>query len=155
VRGSLRGVARRFARRVRRGDRGTTTLEFVVIVPGLLLLIGLLVVAGRVALAGTAVEAAAAAAARQASLERTAGQAAASARAAAQANLQGQGLECVDVQVQVDTSQFSRAVGTPAQVSATVACAVRLSDLSLPGVPGTTRLDASAVSPLDTYRVRG
>jgi Flp pilus assembly protein TadG len=137
------------------GDRGTTTLELVVVVPGLLLLVGLLAVAGRVALAGTAVEAAAAAAARQASLERSAGQAAASARAAAQANLAGQGLQCADVQVSVDTSQFSRPVGTPAQVSATVACAVRLGDITLPGVPGTTRLDATAVSPLDTYRVRG
>ncbi|WP_336921820.1 pilus assembly protein [Aquipuribacter sp. SD81] len=139
----------------RRGDRGTTTLEFVVVVPGLLLLVGLLAVAGRVALAGTAVEAAAAAAARQASLERSAGQASASGQQAARGNLDGQGLDCASVQVDVDTSGFARPVGTPAQVRATVTCAVRLSDLSLPGVPGTTRLDATAVSPLDTYRVRG
>lgn len=135
-------------------ETGTTTLEFVLLVPGLLLLVGLLAVAGRVALAGTAVEAAAAAAARQASLERSAADATRAARDTARANLDGQGLQCADVLVDLDTSQFARPVGTSALVTANVACEVRLSDLALPGVPGSTRLAAEAVSPLDTYRVR-
>ena len=148
----MRGCVARLP--ARREDRGTTTLEFVVIVPGLLLLIGLLAVAGRLAIAGTAVEAAAAAGARQASIERSAGAARSSADAAASLNLTGQGVQCATVSVATDTSGFATPVGTPAQVTVTVSCAVRLGDISVPGVPGSTTLTSTAVSPLDTYRVR-
>ncbi|MBA3908059.1 MAG: pilus assembly protein, partial [Pseudonocardiales bacterium] len=43
----------------RHGDRGSVSLEFVVLAPALLGLIALLVVAGRVAIAGNSVEEAA------------------------------------------------------------------------------------------------
>ena len=39
--------------------------------------------------------------------------------------------------------------------TATVACVVNLADLSLPGVPGTRTVTATATSPIDTYRERG
>lgn len=147
-------MSRRSCRRRPSGQAGSTTLEFAVVVPGLLLLLGLLVVAGRVALAGTAVDAAAGAAARQASLERSVGAARTAADVAASANLTGQGLDCASVLVSTDTSGFATPVGQPAQVTVTVICDVRLGDLGIPGVPGTTRLAATAVSPVDTFRVR-
>jgi len=45
-------------------------------------------------------------------------------------------------------------VGTPAKISATVTCDVNLSDLFLPGVPGSKAITATMSSPLDTYRER-
>jgi hypothetical protein len=57
--------------------------------------------------------------------------------------------------VTVDTTGFSVPVGEPAQVSATVTCAVRLSDLTaVPGMPGSRALTATFTSPLDPYRAR-
>ena len=43
--------------------------------------------------------------------------------------------QCVSMTVTLDTSGFSRPVGTPASVAATVSCTVELSELSLPGQP--------------------
>lgn len=135
-------------------DTGSVTLELAVLAPALLMLIGLLVVAGRVVLAGGAVEQAAAASARQASISRTALQARTSAEDTARQTLAQQGLQCTTVNVSVDASGFAAPVGTPAQVRATVTCAVDLSDLAIPGLPGTRTVTKTAVSPLDTYRER-
>jgi Flp pilus assembly protein TadG len=142
-------------RRHRRGDRGAVTLEFVVVAPALLALLGLLVMAGRVAIASNSVESAADEAARSASIARTATGARAAAADGARRSLDEQGLQCSSVQVDVDTGGFGVPVGVPAQVRATVTCVVRLSDLALPGFPGSRTVSATAVSPLDTYRERG
>jgi Flp pilus assembly protein TadG len=137
-----------------RADRGSATVEAALLAPGLLLLIGLTVLGGRTALAGGAVEQAAAAAARQASLARSPGPARSAAAAIADRTLAEQHLHCGHTVVSVDTSGFGVPTGQPAQVRVQVTCAVRLSDLALPGLPGTRRLRATAVSPLDPYRAR-
>jgi Flp pilus assembly protein TadG len=131
------------------------TLEFVVVAPALLALLGLLVMAGRVAIASNSVESAADEAARSASISRTASGARAEAEDGARRSLAEQGLQCSSVEVDVDTAGFAVPVGLPAQVHATVTCVVRLSDLALPGFPGSRTVTATAVSPLDTYRERG
>ncbi len=141
--------------RRRRDDRGAVTLEFVVVAPALLALLGLLVMAGRVAIASNSVESAADEAARTASISRTASGARAAAEDGARRSLAEQGLQCSSVQVGVDTAGFAVPVGLPAQVHATVTCVVQLSDLALPGFPGSRTVTATAVSPLDTYRERG
>jgi len=141
--------------RRRRDDRGAVTLEFVVVAPALLALLGLLVMAGRVAIASNSVESAADEAARSASISRTASGARAEAEDGARRSLAEQGLQCSSVEVDVDTAGFAVPVGLPAQVHATVTCVVRLSDLALPGFPGSRTVTATAVSPLDTYRERG
>ena len=142
-------------RRRRHGDRGSATLEFVVVAPALLALLGLLVMAGRVAIASNSVESAADEAARSASISRTASGARAAAEDGARRSLAEQDLQCSTVQVNVDTTGFGVPVVLPAQVRATVTCVVRLSDLALPGFPGSRTVTATAVSPLDTYRERG
>jgi Flp pilus assembly protein TadG len=111
--------------------------------------------AGRVAIASNSVESAADEAARSASISRTASGARAAADDGARRSLAEQGLQCVSVQVEVDTSGFSVPVGLPAQVRARVTCVVRLSDIALPGFPGSRAVTSSAVSPLDAYRERG
>jgi hypothetical protein len=100
------------------------------------------------------VQAAANDAARAASITRTQSQAAGAATTSATATLANQGLTCTHRRVAVDTSGFTLPPGTPATVTASVTCAVALSDLALPGVPGSTRVTATVRSPLDTYRER-
>jgi Flp pilus assembly protein TadG len=136
-------------------DAGSATLEIVIITPVFLGLLGLLILAGRVAIAGNSVEQAADEAARSASISRTAAGARLAAEDGARRALAAQDLRCSTVTVTVDTSGFRVPVGLPAQVRTAVTCVVRLSDLALPGFPGSRTVTAAAVSPLDTYRERG
>lgn len=147
-------VLRRRLRRTGRDDRGSLVLEFAVLAPGLVLIVGLMIVAGRVALAGQSVGQAADEAARAASLARTQSEAVRSAQDTASSSLRQQSLQCTTSTVTVDSSGFARPAGTPATVGATVTCVVRLSDISLPGLPGSRTVTATASSPLDTYRER-
>jgi Flp pilus assembly protein TadG len=135
-------------------DRGSASLELAILGPALLLLLGLVIAAGRIAVSGGAIEAAARDAARQASIARDPASAATSARAAAVDTLTEQDLRCTSLTVRVDTSGFRAPLGAPAQVSARVSCVVALSDLAVPGMPGTKTLHASFASPLDSYRER-
>lgn len=135
-------------------DRGSATLEVVVLAPALLLLLGLVVTAGRLVVAEGAIEEAARDGARQASTARGASAAASIARTAAEGTLAAQGLRCASSGVSVDTSGFSVPVGQPAQVTATVTCTVQLSDVAVPGTPGSKTLRASFSSPIDRYRER-
>lgn len=144
----------RLRKLVQQPDRGSSSLEFVIIGPALLLVLGLLIFAGRVAVAQQSVHAAAADAARAASIARTSGTASGAARNAANNTLTSTNLQCSSTSVSVDTSSFGTAVGTPATVSATVACTVYLADLSVPGIPGSKTVTATVNSPLDTYRAR-
>lgn len=137
-----------------RDERGSTTLELVVWAPGLLLLIGLLTVAGRVNSANAAVEQAAVDAARTASSARTAADAIDAAQSGAGRTLAAQGLQCTTTTVALDTSGFATPPGQSATVTATVTCPVRLSDLSIPGLPGTRTVSHTATSSLDTFRER-
>ena len=137
-----------------RQERGSATIEAVILAPAFLLFIGLIIGAGRVAMAHQSVEAAAAEAARSASVARTAEQARAEATAGADHALTNQGVRCASLTVTVDTSGFSVPVGTPAKVTATISCVVSLAELSVPGIPGTVLVVASVGSPLDKYRGR-
>ena len=141
---------------VARGDRerGSAVIEAVIAIPAFVLFVVVIIAAGRVAMAHQSVEAAAAESARSASLARTPGEAQARATAAGAQTLVNQGLQCVSTTVSVDTSGFGVPVGSPAQVSATVTCAVDLGDLTMTGLPGTITVDATVGSPLDTYRGR-
>lgn len=148
------------ARRVRafwvRQEReaGSASLEIVVLAPALLLFVFLVIFAGRWALAQQAVQAAASEAARAASIARSAGEAGGSATSAAATSLTNQKVRCATQTVSVDTSGFAVPVGTPATVAATVTCVVDMSDLALPGVPGSRTLTSTMISPLDTFRSR-
>jgi hypothetical protein len=58
---------------------------------------------------------------------------------------------CARISYVIDTSRF--VPGGQAVVH--VACLVLLSDISLPGMPGSTVVSATAVAPLDPYRSVG
>lgn len=134
-------------------DTGNAALELVVLAPVLLFVLGLVVAAGRTSIAQGAVDAAARDAARQASISLTPGSAATAALASARAALSRDGLDC-DPVVSVNTAQFAVPVGQPASVTASVSCRVPLSDLLVPGLPGSRTLQSVFTSPLDPYRER-
>ena len=138
-----------------RDERGSAAIEAVIGVPAFLLFVGLIIFGGRTATTHQSVETAAADAARSASLERTSASARTQAISAATTSLSNQGIHCLDIDVTVDASQFSRAVGEAATVSVTVQCRLDLSDLSIPGVPGSRLIRATSTSPIDTWRERG
>ncbi len=148
---------RRAGRRGR--ERGAVAVEFVLLVPVLLTLIGLVVGGSRIWWARTAVAQLASSAARQGSIARTASEALVQANQVVHGDAVHSGLRCGEAgswpTLELDTSGFHVEVGRPAQVTATVRCAVPLSDLILPGLPGSLLVEASAVSPLDRYRARG
>lgn len=144
----------RISGRERGREDGNAALELVVLAPVILFLLGFVIAAGRTSIAQGAVDAAARDAARQASISLTPAAAQAAAQASARAALSQDGLDC-NPQVFVDTSQFvSGNVGEPASVTAIVKCRVPLSDLVVPGMPGSRMLTFQFTSPLDPFRER-
>ena len=137
-----------------RSERGSAAIETAIGAPAFLLFIALIIGAGRIAIARQSVEAAAAEGARSASIARTQSSADHDAITSAAATLANQQLQCVTTRVVVDTSGFAKPVGAPAAVSVTVTCTVNLSDIAIPGLPGTLPITETMTSPLDTYRGR-
>ena len=135
-------------------ERGSAVIEAAIGIPAFMLFVALIIFAGRVAIAHQGVQSAAADAARSASIARTQDVAQTAGNTAATTSLANQHVNCVTTTVSVDTSGFASPVGTPARINATVTCHVNLSDLSLPGVPGSKAIIATMFSPLDTYRER-
>jgi len=135
-------------------ERGSAVIEAVIGVPAFMLFVALIIFAGRVTIAHQGVQSAAADAARSASIARTQGAAQTEGDAAAATSLANQHVNCTATTVSVDTTGFASPAGTPAKVTASVTCQVNLSDIWLPGVPGTKAISATMSSPLDTYRER-
>ena len=113
-------------------DRGSSTVELVVVTPIVIALLLLVVAFGRYAHGRQLVEQAAAAAARAASLSPTAVLAGDRARRAAAASLSDAGVSCASMDAAVDAADF-RAGGT---VTVTVTCRADLSGWRWPASPG-------------------
>ena len=140
------------ARPDRAGERGSVTLEVVVLVPAVLLIVALLVAGGRIWQARDQVTEAAHRAARAATVRSDATTSAALAEKTAAANLAGVG--CHHPQVDIDDAALRRDPGVGGTVSVTVRCTVPLADLLVPGLAGEMTIEASAASPVDRYRRR-
>lgn len=139
----------------RPSERGAAAVEFAVIVPALGLLIAMTIGAARVWQTHTVVEQIAGTAARAASLAVTPAEARSAADGIAQSQATTRGLSCVSLRVDVDLGGFQVPVGQPSRVRARVSCTVPLSDLLVPGWPGTWDVSAEAGAVLDRYRRRG
>jgi Flp pilus assembly protein TadG len=135
-----------------RDERGSAAIEAAVGVPAFGLFVGLIIFGGRTATSDEALQSAAAEGARSASIARDAHTARTQAREAAVASIANQKIGCSGVEVTVDTSDFDKQPGVPGSVEVTVSCRLALSDLSVPGVPGSRVMRASMSSPLDTWR---
>lgn len=129
-------------------ERGSATLELVLITPALLLMLLFVVFLGRLGEARNDVDRAARDAARAASIARSAGDADVAGRDAARSTLEAGGVSCRQLDVVVDASQFSAG----GYVSATVTCTVDLADVAALKIPGSETLTASFSEPVDLYR---
>ncbi|XIG72684.1 hypothetical protein C1N81_03475 (plasmid) [Streptomyces sp. SGAir0957] len=141
-------------RRLAAHDRGALSLEAMILFPVLIMVLLLVIAFGRIQSSGNAVDTAARNAARAASLERDAGAARTAGTEDARAGLRNQGLSCTTMSVDISTAGFGAPLGTPATTTATVRCTVRLSDIGLPGLPGSKTLTSSFTSSIDSYRQR-
>jgi Flp pilus assembly protein TadG len=137
-----------------RDERGTVAIEAAIGVPAFGLFVAMIILGGRVEIAKQSVEAAAYEAARAASIERTQTEAIAAGRSSAASSLHDQDVRCTSTNIMVNAAAFNAPIGNTAQVNVTVTCTVNLSDLSIPGVPGTRTITATASSPVDAYRER-
>jgi len=106
------------------------------------------------AAAESAADQAARAAARVASIARDPATAQREAHSTVQATLAAQHLTCTQLRVTVDTGGFAAPLEQTGLVRARVTCAVRWSDLPLPGAPGSRTVIATFTSPIDRFRER-
>ena len=132
-------------------DRGSVTLELLVLTPAVLAVLGAVLIAGRFEEAAGVVEQASAAAARAASLARSPSSAQEAARRASVDALGVRDLHCSRLEVDVQPASPT-SPGRPGQATVTVRCTLDLSAVSLPGVPGTREIVGRTVSVLDVYR---
>ncbi len=134
-----------------RDDDGSLTVELVLLLPAVFLIVLTVVAFGRVSESRQQVAEAAKAGAESAAVSADPSSAASNAVVDATAEVAGRGRSCLYQQVVTDLSHFYPG----GFVTVTVTCQVALSDLSVPGLPGTTSIRASSTAPLDPYRAVG
>jgi Flp pilus assembly protein TadG len=130
------------------GDRGSASLELVLITPALIVLLLFVVFVGRLEQARGDVDRAARDAARAASIARSSDEARSQGEAAARSTLQSGGVSCRGLTVDVNVDAFAPGGSVDARVS----CDVDLADVALLGVPGRRPLTAAFSEPVDVYR---
>lgn len=129
-------------------ERGSATVELVILTPVLILFLLLYLGFGRVTRTQQLVDDAAAQAARAATLNYLApGQAQAAAEHAAAQALAAGGLACAGEQITVETGD-DRAGGS---ITVHLSCRADLSNAVAAGLPGALTLTASATSSIDVY----
>ena len=132
-----------------RGDeRGSLTVELVVLTPVLLIMALAMLAFGRVAEARQQVVGAARAGAEAASVAPDVARAEAAAATGGDGSLSR---SCVEPVVITDVGQFHPG----GFVTVTVVCRVPLADVAIPGMPGSTVVTASSTAPIDPYRSVG
>lgn len=131
-----------------RDDRGSASLELVLITPALIVLLLFVVFVGRLGQARGDVDRAARDAARAASIARSSDEARSQGEAAARSTLQSGGVTCRGLTVAVNVDDFAPGGSVVARVS----CDVDFADVALLGVPGRRTLTAAFSEPVDVYR---
>lgn len=140
--------------RTRHGDeRGSASLELVIVVPAVVAVIALLTAGWRLWSVRSQVREAAAAGARAATLARSGAEAEQAASAAIDADLGTVGSSCTAPTVDIDVSAFSAPPGQGGDVVAAVTCEVPFTDLLIP-MPGALTVEGHAGSRLDSFRER-
>ncbi len=132
-------------------DHGSLTVELVALTPAVFLFALMMLVFGRVADAHQQVAEAARAGAQAAAVQPTAAGAVQVSASTAASGLLDPARLCAETRVSTDTSHFVPG----GLVAVTVVCQVRLSDLAVPGMPGTATVTATSTAPIDPYRSVG
>ena len=140
-----------------RGDRGNAAIEAGIIAPALIAFLSLVFLVGRIVLARAAVDEAARDAARQASISRNVTDARSQALNTGTSTLINNHLHCSNLSVDPGgdlDAQFTKPIGTLAQVHVTVTCVVSYSDLGYPWLPGSKVIKSEFWSVIDWWRPR-
>ncbi|MFC9816057.1 TadE/TadG family type IV pilus assembly protein [Streptomyces virginiae] len=137
-----------------REDRGSEAIATAIVAPLLLMLLCTAIAGGRIVTSGSKVDAAAEDAARAASISRTHAGAESEASEAAARSLNDQGIRCASTSTHVDASGLAVPLGQVGTVTVTISCTVPLSDLLLPGMPGSKTMTSTFTSVVDAYRSR-
>lgn len=144
----------RIKKLLKTNEIGSAAVEMSMYVGLFGVVIILLIMAGRLSIAGDAIESVASAAARTASLARTANDAQDRATQAAHVALNQESIKCLQLEVRINSSGLDKPLGQTGTVDATISCTVNFRDITIPGMPGTKTLTATASSPVDAYRER-
>jgi Flp pilus assembly protein TadG len=131
-----------------RNDSGSLVVELVVLTPVVFLIALCILVFGRVSEARQLVTESARAGADAAAVMPNAESAQSAAIDSAAVGTNGQTHTCANAHVVADVSHYYPG----GYVRVTVTCSVALSDLSVPGVPGSTTISESSTAPVDPYR---
>ena len=133
----------------RAGDRrGVLSLEFALLVVGVLGALMLVAAAWRLGQTQGEMRDAAAEAARAASLRQYPGAAAEAAERVVLATLDGRQVRCSELDVSTDLD----ALHPGGSVSVSIRCVTRLEDLTLLRMPGSVALEATAIEVVDRRR---
>lgn len=135
-------------------ERGAVAVELVLIVPAIMLFVGLFAYGYRLWAARAAVLSAAESAARAATLAHDASQARTLAESAAASNLDTLGVHCSRRSIEADVSALTLPAGRPGVVNVSVHCVVSMSDLLVPGAPGSVTIDRSASEATNRFTER-
>lgn len=127
-----------------RDQQGSVAVEFVLMVPILVMFTLLVIAGGRLVSVRADVEAAARDAARAASYERSAPDAGRAAQTTVAAQL--------DPFWSCRPASTSSGFDSGGVVEVTITCAVPMDDLGLIGLGGTIDVEVTGAAPLDTYR---
>jgi Flp pilus assembly protein TadG len=134
-----------------RDQHGSLTVELVVLMPALFIVVLTIIAFGRVSDSRQQVADAAQAGAESAAVSPGPSSAASNAAFDAAAAVAGRAHSCVQPQINTDLGHFYPG----GFVRVTVTCQVSLSDLSVPGIPGATSIQATSTAPIDPYRTVG
>jgi Flp pilus assembly protein TadG len=129
-------------------DRGSLTVELVVLTPVIVLFVLTALAFGRFELAREQVIGAARAGAEAASVAPSAGAAQPAAVAAAMPMVTDGAHSCTQVHVVADTENFVPG----GSVRVAVSCQISFGDLLIPGVPGHAEVSAVVSAPIDPFR---
>lgn len=133
---------------MKRDERGTMSIELVVLTPVLVAAIMVVAAGARYVDARGQVNSSAYAAARAASLTTNQEAAVQAGTKAAEDSMSRRGRACSDLAVKVDAGDFVRG----GDVRATVTCVADLSDVVGFGLPGSKTFTDTAVVPLEQHR---
>ena len=153
-RGEPTGAGRGHPTGAGRGQRGTVSVEAALLVPVLVLVAALTAAGWRLWWAGSQVQAAAQSAARSASQAPTPQRGHELAVAVATSGLDTAGLHCADASITDDVGALGRQAGAMGGVSVTVTCTVDLSDLLVPGLPGSITVTRGSTESIDVFSRR-
>jgi hypothetical protein len=140
----------RIGRGTHRGppEKGSLTVELVVLTPIVTIFVLLALAVGRFELAHEEVIGAARAAAEAASVAPSAGDAQSAALTAATPIVGSQSPTCTQLKVVADTARFVPG----GSVEVVVSCEIDFSDLLVPGLPGHEEVQATVSAPIDPFR---